>query len=138
MKKKPVDRSKIGRSSRQKGKAFERRCRSVIAKISRHPHWRRTEAGHEQHKGDLIACDATGRVTQEVWDKDCSKWYVECKTRGVICLSELKNWIALCQEKAPADDWVLLFKQTRGPVFAMFGVNVEIVENELGPFFVIE
>jgi len=104
----------MGKKSRDKGKRFERYCaKHVLPKLTGHPHWKRTQRGDTQHRGDLIPCDAEGK---EVALKN-SYEIVECKTRAKLPVSEIKAWTK--DLDAESGNWLLIFKQDHGPVFFM-------------------
>jgi len=120
-----TDWSKVGKSSRNKGNAFERRCREVMAGFTGHPDWMRSPPGHHQKCGDIVPheddepCDiwiGTGPSDPEgVWDKV----YVECKYRAAISSKNIQEWLEDVKRKAGRKPYALLFGQPRGPVFIL-------------------
>jgi len=113
--------SQIGRASRNKGKRFERQCVAVMHSITGWPFWKRTQRGDKQWGGDLISCDATGKLVTIVPSGGYS-YYVECRARATLRRTELMTWwqdVEAMARNGGATRWILLAKQDRGPVLAI-------------------
>ena len=124
-----TDWSKVGRSSRRKGAAFERRCRTVMSTLTGHPNWRRTSAGHEQFYGDLIAVKENGEPDTKSW------WYghyVECKYRTSFpSVREVRDIEKEVIEKSRGKKWLILIGQPRSPIMVLMGCG-DLVEFDEG------
>ena len=108
----------MGKKSRDKGARFERHCaKHVLPELTGHPHWKRTQRGDAQHRGDLVPCDKEGREVTPAPDLNCPE-VVECKVRNAMCNSEVRGWVnSLFEMGVPNENFMLLIKQDRGLVW---------------------
>jgi len=116
------NREQAGRLSRNKGKAFERRCcKEIMPLLTGWKYWKRTQRGDKQYFGDLAACDEKGMEIKGT--ASCISWYVECRTRAVLSAKEIRKWLVETRQAAEAADaieYALIVKQNHGPIW-VFG-----------------
>ena len=99
-----------GKHSRNKGAAFERRCKKIMARIlPEFPYWKRSSDGQHQYFGDLVPTDKKGEQVS-------LDYFVECKHYGTITKGLIDGWLKVIREDAGDKKWVLLMMQDRGPV----------------------
>ena len=124
-------RQQIGRMSRNKGKRFERDCRSIMWQITQWQWWKRTQRGDTQHGGDLIPCKENGSPLLDAGI--IPRYYVECRARATLSSGTIVKWVDEVRDKAidlsAATLWVLLCKQDRGPILAICSWEQELGEN---------
>lgn len=147
------DWSKIGRSSREKGARFERKCRDLLLEMADCTTqeyydggspmdttrellditWRRTQAGHEQKYGDLIPIDKDGHHV-----KLDGKWTnVECKYRANISwaeVTELKKQLELGHQ---GWYWFLIIGTPLSKSYVFTNYEVPNTGKILGPCYLI-
>ena len=115
----------MAKISRQRGKAFELKCRKVIAVLTDHPDWERTQRGVTQKELDLIPVDWPGDRPQPP--------LVECKTATRITKAVFRGWVADVVETAEDRQWYLLWGQPQGPVYALRRTYWADYDGILGP-----
>jgi hypothetical protein len=121
----------MGKLSRTKGAAFERRCKAIMAQATGHPHWKRSPGGEFQWFGDLIPCHEDGEPTT----LDSGALYVECKVTAILQKGKMEEWLSKIKSESKGKDWFLLFAQDRGPVYVYS--NTSVVDDEfMGPCYV--
>ena len=79
----------MGRKSRNKGAAFERESRGLLASLTGWEKWRRTESGQEQRYGDLVREPCRECRLAPGWPEDI---VVECKRRHSLTTGMLDKW----------------------------------------------
>lgn len=122
-------RKKAGKKARDHGADFERRCARLLPQLLDHPHWKRTQRGDTQHRGDLVPCDEpalTGKERADMLDD----YHIECKFRANgYTIKDVVKWAdatfhQACMERSfkqigDIQIW-LLVGQGRGPVLAVY------------------
>jgi len=103
--------------SRDRGKRFEQRCCRLLPGLLDHDHFKRTGSIGKQHRGDIVPCDAAGKVAQDLLDR----WYIECKVRAILTPRQIREWAREVRHagRHACFAW-LLFGQHRGPVYALY------------------
>lgn len=79
----------MGQKSQDKGAAFERECRGLLASLTGWEKWRRSQSGHEQRYGDLIREPCRKCKLAPGWPEDI---VVECKRRRVLTTGMVDRW----------------------------------------------
>lgn len=108
---------RIGRASVRRGKSFELRCRGLMALITPHTLWRRTQAGREQTFGDLVPTTASG--VYPPWFSR-TPVYVECKYRKAVSATLTQKLIDQTITKADGRPWCLILGQPNNPVVVTY------------------
>lgn len=143
----------MGKLSRNKGAAFERRCKVIMASVTNHPFWKRARGGELQHYGDLVPTNSKGKILDD-WNEGPIP-YVECKKYSVIYEGLLLEWKEKIEERVsefwreiesqgiegedldyyPEMEWYLLYSQDKGPVYVLSNQELDS-ETLLGPAYI--